>query len=212
LADRRRREKGGSEAGTDFRGRAGARGGSSASLRIAVLTAMLMMAIYAVFALQRVVLRPPQDVRVQQLAAAADLASARADAELSAVKAALTAAREASARSPMQPADLADLAMKASAGSAAAVAVVDGGVLAQSGAAAGADWVRAASLAAAPGRGVWIGAVGEWVFAAVQIPAASGSIELLASIRPARLMAPKAGTGIRALAAADGRLLSGQGP
>ncbi len=213
MADRRRAGRGGSEDETDFTGSTPARARASASLRIAVLTAMLMMAIYAVFSLQHLLRHgAAADPRVA-LTSAADLAVARADGQLLALKAALTAGREAGARMPSDRAGQADLVVKAAGGAVSAAAVADGAVLSQAGAASGADWVKAAAQAKASGKDFWVGqAGGRWIYAGVPVQGPQGPSELIAAADANQFLAPTPSGPLRALAAPDGRLLAIRGP
>jgi two-component system cell cycle sensor histidine kinase PleC len=190
-----------------------AAGRAPSALRIAVLTAMLMMAIYTVFAVQHLVLRrPAPDPRAEQLSGATAVAAAQAEAQLSALKSALIAAREAALHTPVNAADEAELALKASGGVASAIAVVDQSGVSQSGAAAGVDWQKAAEKARASGKAYWLSpGEGRWIYAATSAVGPQGPIEVIAAMDANRLLAPASAGALRALATPDGRILAVRG-
>ena len=176
-----------------------------------MLTAILLMTVYAVFAARHLQREDVSDVGSGELTAAAGLAAARVDGRLGVVRAALTAAREAAARSPASPAEATDLAYRVGGPSVAGVAAFDAGVLARSGAAKGADWARAAAEAKASGKPFWIGGGEGWVYAVVAAPAGQGG-SLVAAIDPTRLLPGDEDAQIAAVATPEGRMLAGRGP
>ena len=214
MAGRARAGQSGSEAETDVTGSTAGSARGSASLRIAVLTALLMMAMYAVFALQHVVLRGPAiDPRTEQLSDAAGLAAARADGQLLALEAALAAGQQEGARAGADPLDLAELVVVSGGGAVSGAAVVGAGVLAEAGRAHGADWARAAAQARASGKPVWLGgAGGRWVFVARPLAGTAGPSEIVAAVDAARVEAPAASGSVRAVATADGAVLAISAP
>ena len=213
MASRERAEKSGG-AKADFTGSPVAvRAKSPTSIRIAVLTAVLMMAVYAVFAARNlgVPWGAQEDPAGAELAGQARLAGARVDGELAAVRIALSAGREALARSPASPLDAADLAARAAGPSAAAIAVVNETVLARSGVAKDADWLKAAATARKAGKGAWAGGQGGWIFEVVPATGADGSAEIVAAVDPARLLGVAGGSAFKAIATPEGTLLAAQG-
>jgi two-component system cell cycle sensor histidine kinase PleC len=213
--DIRRSGKEGGPAGSKIEGEFSASSGTARArapthVRIAVLTAILMLAVYAVLAIRHAT-RPEvsADVAGAQLADQAGLMASRVDGELKAVRAALSAGKEASVRAPGDPLGAADMAMKAAGPSAAAVAMVDDQVLARSGEAKGADWTAAAAQARDSGKAVWTGVLGRWVFVAEPL---AGTTMLVAALDPARLLPPDAASPVQALATPEGGLLWIHGP
>jgi two-component system cell cycle sensor histidine kinase PleC len=214
LADRNRGGRGGADSEPGFTGSAGARPRGSSSVRIAVLTATLMMAIYAVFALQHISLRrPASDPRTEQLTSAVSVAAARADGELMEARAALTAAREAAMRPPSDAMELDELVVRSAGGAISAAALVQNGVAVQAGSAQGADWLKAARLAGSSGKPFWTGAAGgRWVYEAISITNERGPAVLVAAIDAARLLPAVSSGALRAVATPDGKLLAIRGP
>jgi two-component system cell cycle sensor histidine kinase PleC len=187
-----------------------ARSRSPAHVRIAVLTAILMLAVYAVLAMRHAAQsETTAGAAAARLGDRAGLMGARMDGELKVVKAALVAGREAAVRAPGDPVGAVDMAMKAAGPSATAVAMVDDQVLARSGDAKAADWIAAAAQARESGKVFWTGGVGHWVFVAEPL---AGTMMLVAAIDPARLAPPDATLPLQALAAPDGALIWIHGP
>ena len=213
MANRGRGGRSGSEADADFTGStAFARARSPAHIRVAVLTALVMMGIYAVFATRQITRsNDPQVQTDAQLSAQAGHAAAQVEGALAAVRAALAAARETAARSPASPIDSAELVLKA-APLASAAAVVDDTVLAQSGTAAGAQWTRAAAAARASGKSFWVGHFGGWVYAAAPAPGPQGPAEIVAAIEPKRLLGRDRVAPIQVIATPEGVLVAARGP
>ena len=213
MANRGRSGRSGSEADADFTGGAAlARSRSPTHIRVAVLTALLMLGIYAVFAARQIT-RPtaPQQQTDAQLAAQAGYAASRVDGALAGVHAALTAARETATRTPSNPIDAVELALKASGPAASAAAVVDETVLAESGAAHGAQWTRAAASAVASGKSFWVGQVGGLVYAASPIAGPQGSAEIVVAIDPAKLLTGDQAAPVQVVATPEGALVAVRG-
>ena len=212
MASRGRASKSGSEAEAEFTGPARPlRARSPAHIRIAVLTAMLMLGIMTVVSVRRLVQPANQPDQVSlELAADARVAAAQVDGRLSSVQAALTAAKEAASAAPTNPIDSAELAIKSAGAIAPAVAVVEQTVLAESGAAKGADVVKAAAAARRAGKPFWVGADGPWIYAVSPIAGGQGAAQIVAVIDPAKLL-PAGVAAVQALATPDGALLSARG-
>ncbi len=198
------------------------RASTSAYIRIAVLFALLILAIYTGFAvvkLERAAREAPD--AGDSAPAAADALAGHAEGEIARLQAALTAAGAVAQRVPAQPMDAAEAAFKAAHPSARAVALVgDDGVRAVAGAGDDADWAAAAQAARASGRSFWIGRVGKGatVYAAEVLAAETqgeSRVLLIASadLGPALPAAIPKPISALALATADGRILaaSGQG-
>jgi two-component system cell cycle sensor histidine kinase PleC len=128
-------------------------------VRIAVLSALLILAIYtglSAFRLQAEVsaARPADKAGV----AVAEKIDAKAEGDFARLSAALSAGGTMAGRFPDNPMDAAEAALKAAKPAASAVAVVgDDGVHAQAGDARDADWLAAARAAGASGGSFWIG-------------------------------------------------------
>jgi two-component system cell cycle sensor histidine kinase PleC len=130
-------------------------------VRVAVLSALLMLAVYTVFAvlkLEHTARSASSDTPPHARAAAAEQLAAGADAEAARLNAALTAGAAMAERLPASPMDAAEAALNAAKPTAQAVAVVgDDGPKAVAGAPGDADWTAAAQAAQAAGRSFWLG-------------------------------------------------------
>ena len=105
------------------------RGSTSASIRIAVLVALLILAVYTGFAVVKLERAAQQAPDVGDAAPAAEALAGHAEGEIARLQAALTAAGAVAQRLPAQPMDAAEAAFKAARPSARAVALVgDDGV------------------------------------------------------------------------------------
>ncbi len=212
MASRARGSKARSKAESEFPGSPEpARSRSQSHIRIAALTALLMLMIYALVAALRLAHPPPiADTAGSELIGQARLEAADVDGGLAGMRSALAAGREAAIRAPASPSDSAELALKAAAPLASAVAVVDVAGVVQSGAAEGAAWTWAASAARTSGKVFWVGGMGRWFYAATPT---SGSAVIVAVMDPSRLLPSSSGAEpFRALATPDGRLLAVHGP
>jgi two-component system cell cycle sensor histidine kinase PleC len=132
---------------------------------MAVLSALLMLFVYTVFALLRLqheARAPAAEAQVAGAAQAESLA-ARAAADLARLNAALIAGGAVESRFSTNPMDAAETALKAAAPVAKAVAVVgaDGEVKAVAGAQGDADWSAAAGAAGGAGKDLWLGRPGK---------------------------------------------------
>jgi len=144
------------------RGKGAARAPTTAYIRMAVLSALLMLAVYTVFAvlrLEREAARPVTGTQAQVAAAKVDAFAARAEADVARLHAALSSAAAVAARYPQTPMDAAEIGLKAAGPAARAVAVVgdDGTVKAIAGKADDADWAAAANAAGNAGQAFWLG-------------------------------------------------------
>ena len=214
MANRGRSGRSGSEADADFTGGAtSVRTRSPTHIRVAVLTALLMMGIYAVFAARQII-RPstPQQQADSQLAAQAGFAASRIDGLLAGARAALTAARESATRPPTNPIDTVELAMKAAGPTASAAAIVDETVLAETGASRGAQWTRAAASAQASGKSFWVGQIAGLTYVASPIAGPQGAAEIIISIDSARLLAGDQAAPVQVVATPEGALVAVRGP
>ncbi|MDP1632822.1 MAG: ATP-binding protein [Caulobacter sp.] len=205
---RRTAEKAGDSAIAESRNRAP----SGAFIRIAILAALLLLAVYSAFGVMRLergwVFRGGSagpDTAAQVLAA-------RLEADVAERRGGLAAGAELLARSKDEPIVAAEAVLRAGgpAVSAAALASVDT-VTAVAGQAAGADWKGAARLAIAAGRPVWVGTTpgdpGRLYFGRL----VGDQGVLLAAQDRSGLPAVSDGGGSVAVATRDGRLLTAAG-
>ncbi|MDB5457027.1 MAG: sensor signal transduction histidine kinase, partial [Caulobacter sp.] len=179
---------------------------SQGFIRIAILAALLLLAVYTAFGIQRLRHEAGSSPRDAALAAQAGGLAGRVETSLAAQRAGLSAAADLLRRNPAAPIDAAEIALRAAGGEALAVAVVGSdGVSAVAGVDPAADWRRAAATAAASKRRLWIGSAGDTGRLYVALAEPAGWV--IASGDPGRLLR----TDGDALALADGRLLAGRG-
>ena len=139
-----------------------ARSPSQAYVRLAILAALLLLAVYTAFGVNRLKDEANAPPGGATLAVQAKLVAAAAETNLAAQRAGLSAAADMLKRDPGSTMDAAETALRAAGGEAAAVAVVSpSGVVAVSGRDEGADWKAAAQAAAGSGRTTWTGSVGD---------------------------------------------------
>lgn len=187
---------------------------SQSFARIAILSAVLLLAIYTASGLKRIedqsLARPVSAL----LAAKAGLIASRVDTNLAAQRAGLSAAADLLARDPDATADAAQIALRAAGGEAVAVAVVGPrGVLAVAGRDDGADWKSAARAAGASGRSVWTGSVGAAgrLYVATRTSLGPTQAFLIASGDASRLVEEPARGESSALALPSGSLIVAHG-
>jgi two-component system cell cycle sensor histidine kinase PleC len=187
---------------------------SQAYVRIAILAALLLLAVYTAFGiirLQKEAQTPPGGA---PLAAEASLVAGRIEANLAAQRAGLSAASDILQRDPAATMDAAEIALRAAGGEAMAVAVAGPtGVQAVAGRDESADWKAAVRAAGASGRSIWIGTAGQSgrLYVATVAPAAAGRAFIIASGDPSRLLKNPGKGGARAIALPDGALVASQG-
>ena len=191
-----------------------ARAPSQAFFRIAILSALLLLAVYTAFGLKHIQDEARNRPGGTSLSAKASLIASRVETNLAAQRAGLSAAADLMERDPDAAIDAAAIALRAAGGEAAAVAVVGpSGLLTVAGRDDGADWKAAAQAAEASGRTVWTGSVG-----------VSGRLYVatLAALGPSRAFVISSGDASRlveepvrgesgALALADGALIVARG-
>src|SRR5690242_12985646 len=103
LASRARGNKGGSDDEADLTGSTAPKS-VSGRMRVAILTALLLLSLYAVFQFRRLSLMGgAQDPEAAQLDQRAGLEAARVDARLAALRTALAAARQQANKDPTNP-------------------------------------------------------------------------------------------------------------
>lgn len=174
--------------------------------RIAILSTLLLLAIYAAFAVERLNDRPPAIGRAQSLPAEAAALAGRVEAEGAALRGALLGAREMLVRHP-DPQAAADAGLRMAAGSAMAVAVVGPrGLEAVAGEPVSIDWSSAASSARADGL-VRLGVEQQSSAALAGSVSVGAQRRVVALGAPSRLAALTADGG-SAIVSADGRVLT----
>jgi two-component system cell cycle sensor histidine kinase PleC len=173
-------------------------GAVSGQVRVALVAAVLLLAVYVVVAFAR--LHDQPGVRLAERAGSAvDGVAASVNREVATLRAALSAASVARRRFGGDPLDTAETALVAANGAAVAVAVVnDSGVISLAGAAPTADWTRAAEAARAAGQDFWIGRAGQ-----------GRALYYVAFTAPGS--GPDAGQRLLIIAAADPNRLTGGG-
>ncbi len=184
-------------------------------MRVAMLLAILLMALYVVFQMHHLSLSMAKtDPTGQELQERAALGGARAEARLASLRAALIAARQQANRDPSDPIEAAELVVKAGAPAINAAAVIDeSGVLARSGGSPkGADLVMAAKAARAAGKPVWIGGSNDWLYAAVGASGPRGPVEIVAATEAASLIGDDAIAPVQAIATPDGQIVTINAP
>jgi len=130
-----------------------ARSPSQVYVRVAILAALLLLAVYTAFGVKRLQDEAAMAPGGASLAAEASLVASRIEANLAAQRAGLSAASDILQRDPADTMDAAEIALRASGGEAMAVAVAGpAGVLAVAGRDEGADWKAAARAAKASAR------------------------------------------------------------
>jgi two-component system cell cycle sensor histidine kinase PleC len=187
---------------------------SQAFVRIAILAALLLLAVYTAFGVKRLQDEASSDPGGAPLAAKAGLIAGRVEANLAAQRAGLSAAADMLKRDPGATMDAAETALRAAGGEAAAVAVVGPtGVLSVSGRDDGADWKAAVQAAAASGRTTWTGSVGDtgrlYVATAASLDHARAFV--IASGDASRLVEVPDKNESGALALPDGKLITARG-
>jgi two-component system cell cycle sensor histidine kinase PleC len=183
-------------------------------VRIAILAALLLLAVYTAFGVKRLQDEASSDPGGAPLAAKAGLIAGRVEANLAAQRAGLSAAADMLKRDPGATMDAAETALRAAGGEAAAVAVVGPtGVLSVSGRDDGADWKAAVQAAAASGRTTWTGSVGDtgrlYVATAASLDHARAFV--IASGDASRLVEVPDKNESGALALPDGKLITARG-
>lgn len=187
---------------------------SQSFARIAILSAVLLLAIYTASGLKRIEDQSRAQPADAFLAAKAGLIAGRVEANLAAQRAGLSAASDLLARDPDATAEAAQIALRAAGGEAVAVAVVGpGGILALAGRDDGADWTSAARAAEASGKTVWTGSVGApgRLYVATQTSLGPTPGFLIASGDASRLLEEPARGESSALALPDGSLIVAHG-
>lgn len=187
---------------------------SQALVRIVILAALLLLAVYTAFGVKRLQSEASVQPGGAPLAAKAELIAGRVDANLAAQRAGLSAASDLLKRDPGATMDAAETALRAAGGEAAAVAVVSqAGVVSVAGRDDGADWKAAARAAGAAGRSTWVGSIGETgrLYVANATSLDNARAYVISSGDASRLLAEPAKDESGALALAGGQLIAAKG-
>ncbi|HTK36593.1 MAG TPA: ATP-binding protein [Caulobacteraceae bacterium] len=186
------------------------------AVRVLLLSALLLLAIYTALAVRRIEHSREDDAGAgAALGSDAALLAARAKTEIVRLRLAVVAASPRLQQAPNRALDAAETALRLAAPAAAAVAVVgEGGTLAVSGAGADLAWTEAAKRADAAGKPIWFGPAGARSgigYLAVRIQTARGPMRLIAASDFAPLAAAGPQGQTRLLAAPDGTVIAGSG-
>jgi len=185
---------------------------SQVVVRISVLAALLMMAVYTAFGIHKLQTAP--SLGGAPLAAESRIIAAKVDGRIAGQRAALAGAAELLERDPATPIDAVEAVLRIAGKDALAAAIVaDGQVLAQTGRTANLDFPAAAHSALASGKPGWIGDIGgaapRALFVAAPAEAAGPRAVLLIASDPASLL--DSGDAQSALIFSDGRIVAAQG-
>ncbi len=185
----------------------GVRAPGSTFVRVAILAALLLLAVYTAFGVQRLERNwtRPGDAGPD---ATAQILAARLDAEIARRTGGLAAGAALLNRSPDSPIDAAEATLRAAGEGVAAAAAVSGdSVAAVAGKAEAADWKGAARLAVGAGRSAWIGVPAGDPKRLYVARVIEGRAVLLTAQDIGRLPLRISGQGSGAVALSDGRLL-----
>lgn len=187
---------------------------SQSFARIAILSALLLLAVYTAFGLKRIEDQNRARPEAPALTAKAGLIAGRVETNLAAQRAGLSAAADLLARDPSAADAAAQMALRAAGGEAVAVAVVSPtAIQAVAGRDDGADWKAAARAAEASGRTVWTGSLsgsGRLYVATLASLGATRAVVVASGDASRLVAAPPEGEG-SALALPDGSLIVARG-
>ena len=201
---------------TDVTPGAGARP-TFAFARMAILTTLLLMAVYTAFAVQRIQSEPSGAAAASAaLPGRAATLAARLDAEAAALRGGLLSARAALEQAPDAPLPAAETGLRIASGAAATVVVLDDqAVLASAGAPLAANWSGLAAEAERGQKEVWFGAAGPetpTLVAAISAATPQGRRWILAAADPGRFAALLDAERPEAVTSARGLVLAAAGP
>ncbi len=195
-----------------------------AFLRILILAALLLLAVYTALAAYRLnqTVRPDGSSQAERnLKADADLLAARADARVARLRAGLAAAGERLQRSPEEPLDAAEQALRLTRPASRAVAVVlEGEVVGMAGDLPLGAWSAAAGWAKTAGKTFWIGAAdnttagasgGRTTYSVVSASTRRGRFYVVAATDFADLTSARGPDETLLIAGAEGGLLAAAG-
>ena len=185
--------------------------------RAAILSTLLLLAIYTVFAIARIQ-REPQTATIANAALPdrADAVAARLDGEAANLRTAMLAARNLLQQPSSQAADAVQLGFAASAGAASGMAVIgEDEVLATAGDTAGVNWQELAQNVERTGRDPWLGVTSQ-TKPAIALATSAGTDKgrrwIVVVGKAPRLSAWLAKGRDEAIATPDGRILAATGP
>lgn len=186
--------------------------------RLAILTTLLLMAVYTAFAVARIQSEPtrPGHIGVTLPGEAHALAGAL-NAESAALRGGLLAARESLERRPDGPLAAAETGLKVAASSASAVIILNGTTtVATAGAPANFDWAALAAQTEKVQREVWYGAAASdaaapAILAVTTAATQQGRRTIVIAADPARLTALLAKSNLAAITTAQGQVVSAVG-
>jgi two-component system cell cycle sensor histidine kinase PleC len=180
---------------------------------VLILAALLLLAVYTAFGVNRLRHEASTPPGGAPLAAEAKIVAGAAETNLAAQRGGLSAAADLLQRDPQAPIEAAETALRAAGGEAMAVAVVNAsGVQAVAGRDPAADWKTAARTAGASGRSLWIGGgtTGR-LYVAMATTVSGGRGFVIASSDPSRLVGAPAKGEVSALMLSDGTVLAAAG-
>ena len=211
----------------DFTGPAGQEAGASSAVfpvavRILILSALLLLAIYTAFAVRRIDSESVGAGSIRALRGRAELAVSRAETEAVRLRLSALSAAQRLQRTPDRPLEAAETALRLAApGARAAAVVADGEVLAVAGAdaARGLRWSAAAEAAEGSDRPIWLGrpdgaaTADEPVYLAARVAVGRRRMLLMlaSDFAPLAAGADEAAEAL-VLATADGAVLAWSGP
>ncbi|WP_281258640.1 sensor histidine kinase [Caulobacter mirabilis] len=187
------------------------RASSGPLIRVAILAALLMLAVYTAFGILK--LEKGWDIKAGPPGpqSAAELLAARLDGEIAQRRGGLAVGAEVLSRVPDAPIEAAEAALRAAGPGVAAVAVVSGDApAAVAGQAEAADWKGAARLAETSGRSHWVG-IAPGDPRRLYVARVAGRSVLLTAQDLTRLPIEAERGAAAALATIDGRLLAAAG-
>ncbi len=187
------------------------RASSGPLIRVAILAALLMLAVYTAFGILK--LEKGWDIKAGAPGpqSAAELLAARLDGEIAQRRGGLAVGAEVLSRVPDAPIEAAEAALRAAGPGVVAVAVVSGDApAAVAGQAEAADWKGAARLAEASGRSHWVG-IAPGDPRRLYVARLAGRSVLLTAQDLTRLPIEAEKGAAAALATIDGRLLAAAG-
>ncbi|HEX2561567.1 PAS domain-containing protein, partial [Phenylobacterium sp.] len=189
-------------------------GASQGFLRLLILSALLLLSLYTVFALWRLSSSPPASPTAAALYQRASELAARADVEAMALQGGALAAVEVLQRAPSAPLDAAETALRAASGAAAgAVVVSEGQLAAAAGKTSGVRWLEVVRAAEASGQEVafTVAGVRPALIAVVSAPTSQGRRWVALTGDPNRLLGLLSRGSAEAFAGRSGQFVAAAG-
>ncbi len=178
-------------------------------VRLVILAALLLLAIYTAFGAHRLMKGWTGPASSSSPLARANILAQRVDGVLTNQRTALLAGADLYRRSQDSPIEVTELVLRLAGDGALSTALVgDDSLVAASGGGAAADWLEVARSAAAEGGTTWVGALQgdpQRLYSAFALPAAAGRVWLVVSSDLTGVTG-KALNGGAALALSDGRI------